>query len=282
MGRILIEYGDYEKGFVRNKVQARNKVLAGPFGLVCPFSPTTLGSPWPQITSAVAMLGSGPQTVAFTYSFVLAGTGMDPGTSVTLEDKFGGPGLALWKGEITSAINEWKTVFETVFSRRNGYPNNLTLTFTNLGDETGTSVASDPGEPLYTLPHADNIGYFRFAMHAFDGPGGTLAHAYSPETSPSFSSVGGDGHFDSGDRWRLDGVPDITRFSIKLVAVHELGHSFGLGHPSNTFDIMFAFASETQDFGTKYPDGLINGHTGGGSDGDGVESACSIEQIYAP
>lgn len=54
----------------------------------------------------------------------------------------------------------------------------------------------------------------------FDGPGGTLAHAYFPV-------YGGDAHFDASERWTIDSYSGTNLFQV---AAHEFGHSLGLSH----------------------------------------------------
>ncbi|QKX03596.1 matrixin family metalloprotease [Aquimarina sp. TRL1] len=65
----------------------------------------------------------------------------------------------------------------------------------------------------------------------FDGPGGTLAHAYFPQ-------YGGDCHFDDSENFT-----DNTYIGTNLlqVAIHEFGHSLGLRHSENSNAIMAAF-----------------------------------------
>ncbi|XP_030058244.1 collagenase 3-like [Microcaecilia unicolor] len=88
-------------------------------------------------------------------------------------------------------------------------------------------------EPAYG-PNAD-IG-IKFAKKAhgdtfpFDGPGGTLAHAFGPG-----EGIGGDVHFDEDEKWTAEN----TGLNLYLVAAHEFGHSLGLSHSSNPSSLMY-------------------------------------------
>ena len=54
----------------------------------------------------------------------------------------------------------------------------------------------------------------------FDGPGGTLAHAFFPQ-------FGGDAHMDDEEKWSRKSYSGTNLFQV---AAHEFGHSLGLSH----------------------------------------------------
>ncbi|CAG7816597.1 unnamed protein product [Allacma fusca] len=69
-------------------------------------------------------------------------------------------------------------------------------------------------------------------LNSFDGPGKTLAHAFSPGLG-----LGGDVHFDDHEHWTSDS-PD--GFNTLFVATHEIGHALGLDHSKEKHSIMAA------------------------------------------
>ncbi|NXX41982.1 MMP10 protein, partial [Tricholaema leucomelas] len=93
---------------------------------------------------------------------------------------------------------------------------------------------------------------FHGDFYSFDGPGGTLAHAYPPG-----SGIGGDAHFDEDENWTK--FTTSNGYNLFLVAAHELGHSLGLGH-SNVFGALMYpiyMARDTRDY--KLPQDDIDG-----------------------
>lgn len=71
----------------------------------------------------------------------------------------------------------------------------------------------------------------------FDGPGGTLAHAFFPP--PNSGALAGDAHFDDDESWSIDLPASGT--DLVTVAAHELGHSLGLAHSQFRSALMFPF-----------------------------------------
>ncbi|OCT96140.1 hypothetical protein XELAEV_18013823mg [Xenopus laevis] len=67
-------------------------------------------------------------------------------------------------------------------------------------------------------------------FYPFDGPYGTLAHAFAPG-----NNNGGDAHFDEDEDWTSGSVG----FNLFLVAAHEFGHSLGLYHSNDPNALMY-------------------------------------------
>ncbi|PQM32862.1 metalloendoproteinase 3-MMP [Prunus yedoensis var. nudiflora] len=63
----------------------------------------------------------------------------------------------------------------------------------------------------------------------FDGPGGTIAHAFAP-TNGRF-------HYDADERFSVGALSGA--YDLETVALHEIGHLLGLGHSSVQGAIMF-------------------------------------------
>ncbi|XP_071829095.1 neutrophil collagenase-like [Apostichopus japonicus] len=84
--------------------------------------------------------------------------------------------------------------------------------------------------------------------NTFDGPGGTLAHAFGPG-----NGLGGDIHFDDDEVYTTDG----SRINLHQVTTHEIGHSLGLGHSNDRNAVMAPFYNYRSNFDLHADD--ING-----------------------
>ena len=73
----------------------------------------------------------------------------------------------------------------------------------------------------------------------FDGPGGTLAHAYFPSQGHAIS---GDAHFDDDEKWSV--TPNVGVQIINTLT-HEFGHSIGLRHSRVRGAMMFPWYTPT-------------------------------------
>ncbi|KAG5312241.1 MMP14 protein, partial [Acromyrmex insinuator] len=107
--------------------------------------------------------------------------------------------------EIANAFSVWTGETDLTFTRKTGHENvHIEIRF-----EVGEHGDGDP----------------------FDGPGGTLAHAYFPV-------YGGDAHFDDSERWTIRSYRGTNLFQV---AAHEFGHSLGLSHSDVKSALMAPF-----------------------------------------
>lgn len=158
-----------------------------------------------------------------TWSLMASGIPTDDGLSAALSTFMPGG----YKSEIESALAAWSAVAD--------------ITFVEI---------PDGGEDWNA---AGTSGDIRFGGHAFDGPGGTLAHGYYPPANGL--TAAGDIHFDSTDIWKI-GFGGAG-FDIFQVAAHEVGHAIGLEHTGVPGSLMNPFYTES--FSGLQPDDIAGG-----------------------
>ncbi|KAM6911282.1 collagenase 3-like [Lycodopsis pacificus] len=87
--------------------------------------------------------------------------------------------------------------------------------------------------------------------YPFDGPDGTLAHAFGPAPG-----IGGDAHFDDDETFTFR---SNTGYVLFMVAAHEFGHSLGLSHSNDAGALMYPVYSYSNPDTFVLPRDDVNG-----------------------
>ncbi|KAI3371545.1 hypothetical protein L3Q82_024133, partial [Scortum barcoo] len=111
------------------------------------------------------------------------------------------------------------TTFENNLKWEN---NSLTYRIENYTPDMSVSEVDDSIERS-AAAHGDS--------YPFDGPDGTLAHAFAPAPG-----IGGDAHFDDDETFTFR---SNTGYVLFMVAAHEFGHSLGLSHSDDPGALMY-------------------------------------------
>ncbi|XP_067834992.1 matrix metalloproteinase-17-like isoform X3 [Heptranchias perlo] len=135
---------------------------------------------------------------------------------------------SVWKKHILT----WRV---STYPRQQGLERNTIDSLLHIAFRVWSRVS--PLKFQWVSEGADIVIEFGRSHHGdgypFDGPGGTLAHAFFPGDHP----VSGDTHFDEDETWTYWTQGDQGT-DLFAVAVHEFGHVIGLAHSSAGQSIM--------------------------------------------
>lgn len=181
------------------------------------------GVQWPQPG------GDGtPVTVTYSYNNFLDGGLLDPSDT---------PIPADFIRQVTEeAFGLWAAV--------------APLNFVEVPDIGGT-VFVGPSAAYNNLPQ-DSFGQIRINHRFINGTdeqnGMPVAKAMAWFPSPGAGAIGGDIHFDNGDRWGIVGTP--SQPDILGIMTHEIGHALGLAHSTTSESTMWFAAPRRSGPGT--------------------------------
>lgn len=189
---------------------------------------TTLGTVFWDPGANTDRIGGNPAPGGATWSIMGAGladvSGFDPHSGASTTD------LSVL---YTGGVDEMTTIGLTLdkWAAVSG--------FTNLG------MVADGGAGIGGLEAASgHLGDIRVGAIYIDGAVGSnvLAHAWSPGIQATYGdTLGGDMHFDDSNTWGDTPVAVGGVIDFHTVALHELGHSLGLGHSTVVGSVMEAF-----------------------------------------
>uniref|UniRef100_A0A8C6XQN0 Matrix metallopeptidase 20 n=1 Tax=Naja naja TaxID=35670 RepID=A0A8C6XQN0_NAJNA len=150
---------------------------------------------------------------------------------------------------------KWKK--RTLTYRIKKYTSSLTQAEVNKAVEMGLRTWS-AAAPLSFIRaktgEADIMISFENGDHGdsypFDGPRGTLAHAFAPG-----EGLGGDTHFDNAEKWTMG----MNGFNLFTVAAHEFGHALGLAHSTDPSSLMYPTYKYQHPFSFRLPKDDVKG-----------------------
>lgn len=129
--------------------------------------------------------------------------------------------------EVAKAFAVWSEYTDLTFTAKKSNPVHIDIRFeVNEHGDGGNMILNQVIIKCFFLKNS-----FHKLLDPFDGPGGTLAHAYFPV-------YGGDAHFDDAEQWTIGSSRGTNLFQV---AAHEFGHSLGLSHSDVRSALMAPF-----------------------------------------
>ena len=136
----------------------------------------------------------------------------------------------------------------TYYIDASGIPSNLTISVVTEAIETALSAWSEVADITFTQTSTAGLDdSLDFSFTSIDGNGGTVAQAYFPDDVNN-SSIAGDVQFDISESWEVGNSQGNSAFDLVYVAAHEIGHSLGLEHTSDTGSVLYPSVSANQQF----------------------------------
>lgn len=214
----------------------------------------------PELKDAVDKLIASDNTLNLNVSIVFEGS------PVHLDGNFVGTSLPLitpnattneFKEEINSAIQEWVTLIEKVYSKEEGQESDLTINY-SLNEEVGPYPVVQ--NYITTEQKSEfNIGNIRIVLadiNNSDFVAETVyisTSVYDSEIEYLTPTI----ILNANKFFRRDAQgSNLGAYSIKYVVAHEFGHVLGLGHTLKEDSIMHRGVKTTYTFSERFPNGL--------------------------
>ncbi len=215
-----------------------------------------------EILEARALLAAAVKDVLFASGAAVGGPQVGGGP-----DSAGWDGAGQGSATLTYYVGAIPTNFSLTADEVNSALTQAFAAWSSVVDITFTLTT--------TARLADSID---FSFANIDRAGRTLAYAYLPDDVNS-NPIAGDIRFDSSESWEVGNTEGSTSFDFLLVAVHEIGHSLGLGHLDAVGSVMFASVGGSDTFTALSNFDILAARALYASVGDAVEPSAAFSLV---